>query len=483
MGPLLSLKIETSFDEGLKTTLFSPQPDPFKKLEKENTLENAVSALFFIKDSLNTESLEQICHYFEKLHVSTLSLKVHGMPINHRVFEYVYQVAKKTDAGVGGERWGEIHAFDDLKRLDNAIDLAAQEILTFFLFEQFKRFESPIAKVKNRTFEEAKLTPENKKAIDEFLAVFEKDPSKIRHLSLEERLHLIRIESPNFPSYKKKVIGAVTSARMHPLSREETLFALTGTTTQAALGIKKHGGLIPTGKLLKCGDAPLCGEVDAGIKKKGINQSHLSFVDIHHYETALEYALNKKFVFSKEKALQELNQVMKEFLLRTPELGFIDLLISLKLKFIRACLFADLSKESIASIQAQIKAALAIKPMDEECSIFIEKDLLPLIETLKPTILKPQEAALIYGEAYPLILGISKLTDTLQDKIKIVRGTDIRGEISIRGPLSLGDDIDFIISSDETVELIQELFEKSVPYPILSYSEALYILAKAKKRY
>jgi hypothetical protein len=126
---------------------------------------------------------------------------------------------------------------------------------------------------------------------------------------------------------------------------------------------------------------------------------------------------------------------------------------------------------------------LGVKKMDEECKTYIACELLPLMETLKPAFLSAKEAELIYGKAHPLILGISKLTDEISDKITVVRGTDIRGETSIRGPLFLGEHIDFIITSAESLEAVKELLQESVPYPILSYEEALYLLAKAPSEF
>jgi hypothetical protein len=271
-------------------------------------------------------------------------------------------------------------------------------------------------------------------------------------------------------------------AEAHPLYGKSLGF-LTGTTTQAAPGIAKRSALVPTGMLLKEHEAPICGEVASGISKRGINQKHLSFVEADFYPTALEYALNQNFVFSKEKALSELSESMRSFLLQKPHKSTMDLLICLKLKLIRATLYADLPKESISIIKAEIKAALSTKDFDEECRHFIENDILTCIDALSSKVISPKELELIYGKAHPLIFGISTLTDEIADKIKVVRGVDIRGETSIEGPLKLGEHIDFMIVADESFEIVKELFEDKVPYPILSYQAALYLLAKAPKTY
>jgi len=169
--------------------------------------------------------------------------------------------------------------------------------------------------------------------------------------------------------------------------------------------------------------------------------------------------------------------------MQKPSKSSMDLLIALKLRLIRAILFADLPKESISVIKAQITSALSTHGFDEECRHFIENDILPCFETLSSKVLSSKELELIYGKAHPLIFGISTLSDGIADKIKVVRGADIRGETSIEGPLKLGDDIDFIIVADEMLDIIKELFEDKVPYPILSYQAALYLLAKAPRTY
>lgn len=491
--PGLSLSIDTkltgftdlaSFSEPVSFEEVTPEASQFEILASEQTFKNAYFTFQCIinefESSLSLETLRDKLHEF---HLSSTTLTISDIPVIHRLYFHIWDLSVKKDPSIHGDRWGEIHAYDDQGILHEALKKTAFELYYLKIQEALTRFESPIRKAKTGSLSHnpQHLSKEYLELFERFLEFFE-DPKKDTADSFNDILSSIRIESPSWMRKKTHIIRSCVEARMHPLYNKP-LFWVTGSSTHSLVGVfkaREHAftyykpSLVPTGMLLKHDIVPLSGELGDGITTRGVNQEHLSGVLAEAYKGALMYACINSFYFDRHQATTSFEDSFRSFLSLKPSKDLTTQLDRLKIKLIRAVSYGHLPADSIPAIKAELLAWASAHHLDlKTLEAFIG-----LLDTIKKEDLPSELEELIDTKAEPLLYGISSFSEESEDLINRRIKGDVRLETSLRGPLALGNLVDIAITSNpQAAKMLNTL----LPFPVLSFDAGKYLLSRQGK--
>lgn len=469
--------LEVSFDD---TSLV--------QLSKKPSFKNAFIALSEIISSFeSSHDLDAAKALLSEFKEASTELSLAHIPIVHRFYFHIWHISKLTNENIHGDQWGEIHAFDDPCVLMKALKATLRELLPLKILEELNRLESPInkAKAKSLSLNPADLPQEYLELFDRYLIFFQ-DPSNQCQETITNILEKVRITSPSWAERKKAILNACEEAHDHPLYTR-SLFWVTGSNTHSLAGVLKAididtfentASLIPTGMLLKEGIAPLSGELGDGISEHGVNQNHLSGVLAEAYSGALMYAKQSDFYFDKEESVASLFKFFSDLTKSSFEAITINELFKLKIFLIRAYEYGDLPEESLIHIQARLSTWITNDSLQLKAKSYLINDLIPFLKSCKRSILSPELSSIISKKAEALIYGISEESDEVQSFVnRRIRG-DVRLETSLRGPLKLGDHIDFAITSSKESAGILNSF---LPFKVLSFEAGLYLLSRQGK--
>lgn len=473
--------LEVSFDD-------APHETSLAQLSRKPCFKNAFLALKDIIYSFeNFQDLDAAKALLSEFKEASTELSLCHIPIVHRFYFHIWHINKSANEHIHGDQWGEIHAFDDPCVFLKALKTTLRELLPLKILEELDRLESPInkAKTKSLSLNLSDLPQEYLELFDRYLVFFQ-DPANQCQEAIPNILEKIRITSPSWAQRKRTIQSACEEAHDHPLY-SKSLFWVTGSNTHSLAGVLKAididtfentASLVPTGLLLKEGIAPLSGELGDGISEHGVNQNHLSGVLAEAYSGALMYAKQADFYFDKDESLAILFKYFSDLSKTSLEAITIQDLFKLKIFLIRAYEYAELPSESLVHIQARLstwttKDSLHLKPKS-----FLINDLIPFLKSCKRSTLSPELTSIISKKAEALIYGISEESDEMHALInRRIRG-DVRLETSLKGPLKLGDHIDFAITSSKESASVLNSF---LPFKVLSFEAGVYLLSRQGK--
>lgn len=458
------------------------------KLKSLKSYTHAHKAFQDILETLKTdENIQTAQSALTEFHEASADLLLDDIPICHKLYYHIWNFSHQKDPAIHGDHWGEIHAFEDLDILIKSMQAVSFQLFTRRISEQVDRLDSPIRKARSDILDDSMiaLSAEYTDLIDRFM-IFLKDPSSDSGESMSQILAKIRVDSPSWAKRKKHIVSSCEEAHRHPLINKP-LFWITGSNSHSLAGVMHAKelaefdhtpSLIPTGVLLSSGIAPLSGELGDGITEKGVNQKHLSGVLAEAFEGAVSYALNSELYFDKKLSTTALFELISELNHKKFETIALADLLRCKCLLIRAYQFGDLADESFLIIKATLTTWYNANKLSPQCQLYMEKDFLPFLQNIKKMTISANLASIVAKKASPLLYGISCESDEVSEKInRRIRG-DVRLETSLRGPLQLGDLVDFAISSDpEAASILNEILK----YKVLSFDAGRYLLSRQNR--
>jgi len=434
----------SDFEESYSQLDHSQEPKNYLRLLK---------SLNFVLADIPSSTLthEELTNIFLKIYEKTRHFEVDSLPLIHKVYHYVYHLAKALDQRVGGESWGEHHAFEKRDRLTKALSLTAYDVAKLVIDHEVGSFFSYPQLLE-------KTDPQTMMIYKPLLD----DRNKVLLEGLDPKTNLLKAayKACSFMA-RSREISWVTGTNS---------YTLIGMDLAIQKGLTSRLTLIPTGELIKNDLVPLAGELGDGIKKHGINLSKLSGCHASHYLGAFEYATNQKLHYVKQSPIEALKRALK-FLPRNKEcLKDLENLNHFKIDLLRALYFGKLCHKERFKIKVILNVWLKLLDSDESLKLAVTETILKLLETTPEAIIAETFLPIYDHPPFPIVFGSTSLKE---HDLKAARSS-IRGEMTYKGRLELGKDIQILMTDDKHIKVLNEILIgydiHILPLPVAEFS-------------